>query len=26
LLGIEQIGLNISRLKASLKAGKTGNS
>jgi hypothetical protein len=26
LLGIEQIGLNISRLKASLKAGKTGSS
>ena len=26
LLGIEQIGLNINRLKASLKAGKTGNS
>ena len=26
LLGIEQIGLNISRLKASIKAGKTGSS
>ena len=26
LLGMEQIGLNISRLKASLKAGRTGNS
>jgi hypothetical protein len=26
LLGIEQIGLNLNRLKASLKAGKTGNS
>jgi len=26
LLGIEQIGLNLNRLKASLKAGRTGNS
>ena len=26
LLGIEQIGLNLNRLKASIKAGKTGNS
>jgi hypothetical protein len=26
LLGIEQIGLNLNRLKASFKAGKTGNS
>jgi hypothetical protein len=26
LLGLEQIGLNLNRLKASLKAGRTGNS